>query len=118
MTTISEALAAYHICARAEGRSPKTIQWITASVGYFIEFLGADQEITSIAANDLRRFIIALQTTKKYRKHPYSKLQQDKLSPQSIETYARAIRAFFGYLHREELIELLVLNHLLDKLFG
>ena len=29
---------------------------------------------------------------------------KDKLSPQSIETYARAVRAFFGYLYREEMI--------------
>ncbi|UCG82808.1 MAG: hypothetical protein JSW38_11585, partial [Dehalococcoidia bacterium] len=61
MATISEALAAYRICARAEGRSPKTIGWITSSVGYFTDFLGGDQEISTLTANDLRRFIIALQ---------------------------------------------------------
>jgi len=52
----------------------------------------------------LRRFIIALQDSQKYRNHPYTKQQHNKLSPQTIETYARAIRAFFGYLCREGLI--------------
>ena len=32
-------------------------------------------------------------------------MPEQLLSPQSIETYARAIRAFLGYLHREGLID-------------
>jgi site-specific recombinase XerD len=105
LATLSDALTAYCICARAEGKSPKTVSWITSSVGYFSEFLGGNQGLQDIAADDLRRFIIALQQSHKYRKHPYNRPQAEKLSPQSIETYARAIRAFFGYLHREGLIE-------------
>jgi site-specific recombinase XerD len=71
---------------------------------YFGEFLGEKQDIQEITADDLRRFIIALQRTPKFRHHPFNRPQEAKLSPQSIETYARAIRAFFGYLYREELI--------------
>ena len=67
--------------------------------------MGGDPDIGAITANDLRSFIIALQDSLKYRRHPYNKPTEEKLSPQSIETYARAIRAFFGFLHREELIE-------------
>ena len=105
MSTLSDALTAYRICAQAEGKSPRTIQWITSSIRYFAQFLGGDQDISTITANDLRRFIIALQGAKKYRNHPYNRPQQAKLSAQSIETYCRAIRAFFGYLHREGFIE-------------
>ena len=60
VTKLSEALTAYRICAKAEGKSPRTIQWITSSVGYFMDFLGGDQDISTLTANDLRRFIIAL----------------------------------------------------------
>jgi len=105
LSTLSDALTAYRICAQAEGKSPRTIQWITSSIRYFAQFLGGDQDISTITANDLRRFIIGLQGAKKYRNHPYNRPQQAKLSPQSIETYCRAIRAFFGYLHREGFIE-------------
>ena len=104
--TLQDALVAYKTYARAEGKSPKTIRWITSSVGYFADFLGPDrQDIAGIAANDFRRFIIALQGKHKFSQHPYNKPQQAKLSPQSIETYSRAIRAFFGYLYREGFIE-------------
>lgn len=105
MSTFSEALTAYRICARAEGKSHRTIEWITSSVGYFVNFLGSDWDIDGVTSNDLRRFIIALQESHKYRKHPYTKPQQEKLSPQTVETYARGVRAFFGYMHREGLID-------------
>ncbi|MBI4332134.1 MAG: tyrosine-type recombinase/integrase [Chloroflexi bacterium] len=105
MTTLSQALAAYRTCAKAEGKSPKTVSWITDSLRYFMDFLGGDQDISAISPDDLRRFIIGLQESHKWRNHPYTKVQAGKLSPQSVETYARAIRAFFGYLYREELID-------------
>ena len=104
--TLQDALVAYKTYARAEGKSPKTIRWITSSVGYFADFLGPErQDIAGITGSDLRRFIIALQSKQKFSQHPYNKPQQAKLSPQSVETYARAIRAFFGYLHCEGFIE-------------
>jgi site-specific recombinase XerD len=103
--TLSDALAAYRICAKAEGKSPDTVTWVTGSVGYFRDFMGADQDIKTITGNDLRRFIIALQDRNRYCKHPCIKPRNEPLSAQSIETYARAVRAFFGYLHREGLIE-------------
>lgn len=105
MATLSDALTAYRICAKAEARSPRTIGWITSAVRYFGEFLGGDPDVASITGDDLRRFIIALQETHRYRHHPFSSPRQDKLSPQSIETYARAVRAFFGFLCREGLID-------------
>jgi site-specific recombinase XerD len=105
LTTLSAAESAYRLCAQAEGRSLRAIQWIMSSMRYFGESLGEKQDIREITADDLRRFIIALQRTPKFRHHPFNRPQEAKLSPQSIETYARrAIRAFFGYLYREELL--------------
>ena len=77
-----------------------------SSVTYFSEFLGPErQDIDGITGNDLRQFIIAYQQSPKFPKHPFLKPQPEKLSAQAIETYARAIRAFFGFLYQEELIE-------------
>jgi len=104
--TLQDALVAYRTYARAEGKSPKTVTWVVSSVGYFAEFLGPEQQdIEVITGNDLRRFIIALQGKPKFANHPYNKPQQAKLSSQSIETYCRGIRAFFGFLTREGFIE-------------
>ncbi|MCJ7575501.1 MAG: tyrosine-type recombinase/integrase [Dehalococcoidia bacterium] len=105
MTRISDALTAYRICAKAEGKSPRTIGWVTSSVGYFARFLGGDPDISSITADDLRRFIITLQNTGKFRNHPFNRPQETKISALSIQTYCRGIRAFFGSLLSEGLIE-------------
>ena len=104
--TLQDALVAYKTYARAEGKSPKTVTWVASSVGYFADFLGSEQQdMGTITGNDLRRFIIALQEKPKFANHPYNKTQQAKLSAQSIETYCRGIRAFFGFLKREDFIE-------------
>jgi site-specific recombinase XerD len=105
MATLSDALAAYSIYAQAEGKSPKTIRWIMSSVTYFSQFLGDKQEISEITADDFRRFIISLKQRPKFLYHPYNKTAQETISAQSVETYARAIRAFFSYLYHEELID-------------
>jgi site-specific recombinase XerD len=104
--TLQDALVAYRTCAHAEGKSPKTISWITSSAGYFADFLGPEnQDLASLSGNDLRRFIIALQERRSFSNHPYTRPQQAKLSPLSIHIHCRAIRAFFGHLHREGFIE-------------
>jgi len=73
LTTLFDALAAYRICAKAEGKSPKTIKWVTSSVTYFSNFLGDNPDIEAITANDLRGFIIGLQDTHKFSHHPFNK---------------------------------------------
>jgi len=104
MSTLSDALAAFRICAKAEGMSPKSIDGRAKCVGYFASFLGCDPELSKIGANDLRRFILALQESQKYQKHPYKPHYREKISPTSIATYTREIKAFFSYLAREELM--------------
>lgn len=104
---ISDALTAYRTYARAEGKSPKTVDWVVSSVGYFSDFLGPDkaQDIAGIKANDMRRFIIALSEKPKFSNHPYNKPQKQKLSPSAIDNYCRGVKSFFSFLKREGFIK-------------
>ncbi|MCX6000700.1 MAG: phage integrase N-terminal SAM-like domain-containing protein, partial [Chloroflexi bacterium] len=104
MSTLSDALTAYSICGRAEGKSPKTISWISETVGQFGAFLGSDVDIADVTAADLRRFIIALQQRKAFARHPFTRVQERGLSPESIASYVRAIKSFFSFLEREGLM--------------
>ncbi|MDP6501145.1 MAG: hypothetical protein QF369_01410 [Dehalococcoidales bacterium] len=82
MVTLSDGLTAYRICAQAEGKSSKTIRWVTSSVNYFSDFLGPDkQNIEDITGNDLRQFIISNQQRPKNLNHPYNKPTGEKLAP-------------------------------------
>jgi integrase/recombinase XerD len=105
LTTLSDALAANRIWAKAEGKSPKMVRFAVQSVGYFGAFLDGDPNPVDIGANDLRRFIIALGDVHKFSNHPYNKPLAARLSPYSIQTYCRGVKTFFSYLLREELIE-------------
>jgi len=58
LSTLSQALTAYRIFAKAEGKSPRTVEWITSSVQHFIEFLGGDPTLGDIGADELRGFIL------------------------------------------------------------
>ena len=104
--TFDEALVAYRTYARAEGKSPKTIDWVESSVGYFSDFLGSNkQDIGSITANDTRRFIIALSEKPKFSNHPYNKTQKQKLLPSAVDNYGRGEKSFFSFLKREGFIK-------------
>jgi len=64
-------------------------------VGYFARFLGGDPDVPSITADDLRRFIITLQGTCKFRDHPFNKPQETKISALSIQTYCPGHQGIF-----------------------
>ena len=101
MTRLSDALTAYRICSKAEGKSPATVSWVADAIRYFSEFLGGDIDIDRLTANDLRRFIIALQEKRAFSRHRFTKPQDRPLSPESIASYTRAIKSFFSFLERE-----------------
>ncbi|MDM8000825.1 MAG: tyrosine-type recombinase/integrase [Dehalococcoidia bacterium] len=101
MATLSDGLRIYRVLARAENRSPRTVDWITSSVRYFMEFLGGDPDLDTISANDLRNFVLALQQTRSYRQHPFRRPLDTLLSQATIQNYARGVRAVFGHLHRD-----------------
>jgi len=105
LTTLSEALAAYRICAKAEGLSLKTVNWISDTVGYFSEFLGdGANDLSNISAQSLRQFILALQSKKTFSNHRFTRRQDKPLSPETIASYTRAVKTFFSFLEREEFI--------------
>jgi site-specific recombinase XerD len=97
---LDEAVGAYRICARAEGLSSKTVEWVTSSVRYLSEFLGEGQDVESVSVQDYRRFILVLQGRARWNNHPWNR-PEGKLSPQTVETYARGVKAFFSYLKKE-----------------
>ncbi len=105
MTTLSDALTAYRICTKAEGKSPKTVDWVCDTVRYFSEFLGEQaNDLFSMNAQCLREFILALQAKKAFSQHRFTRPQEKPLSPDSVASYTRAIKSFFSFLEREELI--------------
>jgi integrase/recombinase XerC/integrase/recombinase XerD len=98
----------YAICNKAEGKSPKTISWYTANLKRFRIYLISrhiPERIDSIDTKLLREYILYLMKEKKFNGHPFTPSQSEPLSGSTIHGHFRTLRAFFGWLLAEGLID-------------
>ncbi|MFC2008190.1 tyrosine-type recombinase/integrase [Chloroflexota bacterium] len=94
----------YAHCLSSEGKSPKTIEWYTANLKRFAQFLidnHLPDSVDEIGKEEARRFISHLQTgVKRWENH--SNIHDDKrLSAHSVQGYARTLKAFWSWLTDE-----------------
>ena len=93
-TELGVLIEGYTLCARAEGKSPKTISTVTSSVSYLERYLSSEGWPTDaryIGPNEIRAFILYLKNKKRFSQHPYATPQQDSLSDYSINCYVRSV---------------------------
>ncbi len=106
-TRLDNLIQGYRLCARTEGKSEKTIRITTTALTILRDFLEGRQyptDVTEIGACELREFILHLQQVRAFEHHPFIKPQDKGLSGHAINCYLRAIRAFWSWLVREEII--------------
>lgn len=85
--SLAEAMDAFQLYARIEGRSSKTLQVYTVAFSDLLSFLGGDKPLPEVGAGDIRRWIAHKLDA------GYSKV--------TINIRLRALRAFFNWLMRE-----------------
>ena len=106
-TRLDTLIQGYKLCARTEGKSENTIRIANTALTTLKGFLASREystDVTEIGVNELREFILHLQQVKAFEHHPYTEPQTEGLSGHAINTYLRAIRAFWSWLVREEII--------------
>jgi site-specific recombinase XerD len=94
----------FELFNRTEGKSPKTISWYNLSLRQLQRFLLETERPTNLGElgeDEVREFIIFLQGKNRWQDNPYVPAQQTKLAAISVQTYVRALRAFFSWLYRE-----------------
>jgi integrase/recombinase XerD len=104
MVDINSIILKYTLTEKAEGLSQKTINHTVSAVKYFDKFLGGIDDVSRVTADDLRRFIVGLQNRKRWADRAEVKIQ-DKISGTSINTYTRAIKAFWSWMQRQNIIK-------------
>ena len=95
-------------CLTAEGRSQKTIDWYAANLKRFLRFLKSHNMSTSVKdidIPDVRRFIHHLQSEVVRWEDKPDISDSGRLSPFSVQGYARTIKAFWSWLVEEGYIE-------------
>lgn len=102
---LDDFILIYEKFAASENKSKRTIEHTAAAVGQFHKFLGGSVDVREAQAEDLREYIRALQERTKWSQHPTIKPKESTLSPHSIASYVRSIRAFWSWLKREDFID-------------
>jgi integrase/recombinase XerC/integrase/recombinase XerD len=90
---------------QTEGRSPKTVTWYRDRLSRFAKFMGngSDARLKDLTLEDARAFVAHLQDLPtRYDGHPLKPRQEGGLSPSTIHSYVRALKAFSSWLHEEE----------------
>jgi len=106
--TLSELIDYYEICNKAEGKSQKTISWYSSNLRRFHRYLRSNHlpdSMDNINTKLLREYVLYLMRRKRFDNHPYIAPKNEPLSTATIHGHVRTLRAFFGWLLREELIE-------------
>jgi len=93
---------------RSEGKSPATVYWYSRVLAYFENYLREHKipdNLGNLSEFVVRDFILYLQTKNKWDGHPYMPTSKKQLSATSVQTYVRALRAFFNWLYHERYTE-------------
>ena len=103
---LPELIAYYETCNRAEGKSPKTIEWYSANLHRFHAYI-RDRHISdsldSMTIRLLREYVLYLLKRVRYERHPFTPAKDEQLSPATIHAHVRTLRAFFSWIVREGL---------------
>ena len=102
---IEDLLSAYRRYLEAANRSPKTISWYMEILRRFFDFLDSNnltKSVGDIGREEVRTYILHLQSVRKWSGSPYIKANKGSLSPYSVQGHVRAIKAFWGWLFKEE----------------
>lgn len=106
-TRLDTLIQGYHICNRTEGKSENTLRIYNtalAALKDFFETEGYSTDVTEIGIREMRDFVLHLQQVVAFKRHPFTGPQTKGLSGHAVNCYMRAIRAFWSWLVREEMI--------------
>ena len=98
----------YEVCNRVENKSSKTINWYSANLKSFCNYLHRRHLPDSIDIIDiklLREYVLFLQKKPRFENHPYTPVKPELLSTATIHGHVRTLRAFFNWLVVEGLTQ-------------
>lgn len=102
---LAQALEHYLTALTLEGKSPETRRWYRQRLSAFVAFMDQPGTPATLAdftlerGRDFVRSLMERQTT--YENHVYRRQKAQGLSPHTIHSFVRAIRAFSAWLAEE-----------------
>lgn len=105
---VQQAISDFILDCEARGFSKSTVRWYTQRLGRLGKYLEKVDltDVTHITTADLRGFMASLYNQeRRWVDHPSRPPADSGLSPYTIHAYARILRAFFGWLMVEGIIQ-------------
>ena len=106
--TLGGLLEEYTQSLLAMNRSPKTISWYLEILGRYLAFLDSHKLLKAVGQlgrQELQAYILHLQEVERWPNNHSTGKPKGNLSPYSVQGHVRAIKAFWGWLKREEYTE-------------
>jgi integrase/recombinase XerD len=105
---IEELINRFKLSNVAASKSEKTTEWYDDILKLFLSYLetkhpGPDLSIFNITT--VRHYILYLPDKKKFEGHPYTPVQNDTLSPRTIQDNVRVVKVFSSWLYTESYTE-------------
>ena len=107
-TSIKNLLTQYRLSLEAANRSPKTISSYFPILRRFSDFLkekGKSTKVNEIGRDEVRAYIRHLQVTERWANKPRNGKDRGNMSPYSVQVHVRVVKAFFGWLADDGIIE-------------
>jgi len=101
---IETLVEGFELRNRSLNRSAATIRWHSDNLRDFIGFLRSKKHplrVDEIKPKVIRAYVIHLQSKKRYTGHPFTPVQEQRLSPQTVRARVRTLKAFFAWLQRD-----------------
>jgi site-specific recombinase XerD len=108
-----DILKDYRLSLTASHYSDKTIPWYLDILNRFFEFLEEGnllKPVDEVGSRELDQYLVYLQNRKRWPNREHNGKDMGNLSESAIQGHVRAIKAFWGWLLREEYIEKNVLS--------
>ena len=100
---IRPLVRAFQIHNQAENKSEKTIAWYDASIARFCRFVeeetGSTPTLDDFNIDQVQLFIVELQSKPSAITSPFAPVRIQYLSPTTINSYVRGLRAFTHWLY-------------------
>jgi len=103
---LDEAVRVYTVCARAENRSERTVEWVAGSTKRLAAFIGSDAiDVRTITVDTVRRFILNLGERRAFADHRFNKPLSKPVTPETVSSYVRGLKSLFSSLFQEGYIQ-------------
>jgi len=98
----------FRLYCLAEGKQQTTIRWYMGKLRVFFRYLqksGLSTDASELTTANIRGFLVHLrENVRTDENNPSKPTQETNLSAQTIQGYARTVKAFFSWATREDLL--------------